>query len=390
DAETLPLSWSEKKNVKWKTKIHDRGWSSPVIYGDQIWMTTATKDGKKMWAVCVDRRSGKILKNILLLENKKVEPLGNRLNGYASPSPVIEAGKVFVHFGSYGTFAIDTNTFKVLWKRTDLKCQHFRGPGSSPVLYKNLLILTFDGIDRQYLVALDTETGKNVWLTKRSTNFRDLDKNKKPRGNGDFRKAYCTPIIVPHGGVDQLISPGAKAVIAYEAATGKEIWHVEHDGFSAASRPITYKDMVLVNTGYGRAQLLAVKLGGRGKLGGKHIRWRQTKSMPRRASPIEVDGLIYAVDDAGVFSCLDANTGSAVWRVRLKGQSFSASPVYAAGRIFLFSQEGITTIVTPGRDAPNPGKLPTCRLGTGFMASPAIAEGAFYLRSKTHLYCIAK
>ncbi len=389
-ANALPTRWSEKQHVQWKTKIHDLGWSSPVIHGDQIWMTTASKDGKKMWAVCVDRRNGKVVKDLLLLQNKHVEPLGNRLNGYASPSPVIEAGRVYIHFGSYGTFAIDTKSFKVLWKRTDLKCRHFRGPGSSPVLHQDRLILTFDGIDQQYLVALHTANGKDAWRVKRSTDFKDMDKNKKPRGNGDIRKAYSTPIVVHHQGVDQVISPGAKAVIAYNAKDGKEIWQVEHNGFSAASRPIHFKDMVMVNTGYGRAELLGVKLGGHGKLGGKHIRWRQTKSMPRRSSPIVVEGLIYAVDDDGVFSCLDANTGSAVWRVRLKGQSFSASPVYAAGKLYLFSQEGITTIVKPGRDAPDPAKLPTCKLADGFMASPAIADNKFYLRTKTHLYCIGK
>jgi outer membrane protein assembly factor BamB len=383
-----PFHWGEGKNVKWKTRIHDSGWSSPVVYGNQVWMTTSSKDGKKMWAICVNRSSGKVIKDLLLFQNKKPESLGNRLNGYASPSPVIDANRVYIHFGSYGTVAIDTKTFKIVWKRTDLPCRHFRGPGSSPLLYKGRLILTFDGIDHQYLVGLDANSGKNIWKTRRSTNFRDLDKHKKPRGNGDYRKAYSTPIVVTHNGVDQLISPGAKAAIAYDVGTGKELWQVEHTGYSVASRPVAHNGMVLINTGYGRAQLWAVKLGGKGKLGGNHICWKQTKAIPRRSSPLIVDSLIYAIDDDGVFSCLDANTGANVWRIRLDKQSFSASPVYAGGKIFLFSHEGIASVITPGRTPPDPKKILTNKLADGFMASPAVVGKAFYLRTKTHLYRI--
>src|SRR5262249_13957246 len=170
----LPLHWGEDENVKWKTPIPYRGWSSPVVLGGQVWLTTATADGHDVFAVCVDADSGKVLFNEKLFHSDNPEPLGNPLNRYASPSPVIEPGRVYVHFGSYGTACLDTATAKVIWERHDLPCRHFRGPGSSPVLFKDLLILSLDGIDLQYLVALNKKTGETVWKTDRTAEWNDL------------------------------------------------------------------------------------------------------------------------------------------------------------------------------------------------------------------------
>ncbi|MEI6809924.1 MAG: PQQ-binding-like beta-propeller repeat protein, partial [bacterium] len=191
----LPLKWSETENVKWKTEIPFRGWSTPVVMDNQIWMTTATLEGNDFFAVCVDATTGRILFNEKLFHCDKPEPLGNNVNCYASPSPVIEPGRVYVHFGSYGTACLDTSNAKIIWKRDDLPCRHFRGPGSSLVLFENLLILTMDGIDLQYMVALDTKTGKTVWKTDRTAVWNDLDPDGKPHKEGDFRKAYSTPLI---------------------------------------------------------------------------------------------------------------------------------------------------------------------------------------------------
>src|SRR5689334_22957571 len=165
DAKKLPLTWSETQNVVWKTSIHDRGWSSPVVWGDQVWLTTATEKGREMYAVCLDRATGKVVHDIKVFEVPNPDPLGNPMNTYASPTPVIEEGRVYVHFGSYGTACLDTKTGKRLWERRDLTCNHWRGPASSPILYRDLLILTFDGYDVQYLAALDKATGKTVWKT---------------------------------------------------------------------------------------------------------------------------------------------------------------------------------------------------------------------------------
>jgi len=160
----LPLHWSETNNVKWKTEIPGKGWSTPVISGGQVWLTTATEDGHDYFAICVDAETGKVRFNEKVFHTDNPEPLGNgaSMNCYATPSPVIEPGRVYVHFGSAGTACLDTTTGKVLWKRNDLPCRHYRGASSSPVAFENLLILTFDGADLQYLAALDKKTGETV------------------------------------------------------------------------------------------------------------------------------------------------------------------------------------------------------------------------------------
>jgi outer membrane protein assembly factor BamB len=196
DAKNLPLTWSETQNVRWKTAIHDKGWSSPVVWGNQVWLTTATEEGDKCYAVAVDRDTGNVVHDVLLFEVRLSPTKGKNppsiaapyeqwatFNSYASPTPAVEEGRVYAHFGSTGTACLDTATGKVLWKRTDLECCHHRGAGSSPVLFGDLVILTFDGFDVQYLVALDKRTGETVW--KRDRKFHPAEKN------GDLKKAYA-------------------------------------------------------------------------------------------------------------------------------------------------------------------------------------------------------
>src|SRR5207245_690583 len=202
DDAALPVRWSETENVRWKTLIHGKGWSSPVIWADQVWLTTATPDGHALFAVGVERASGKIAfdqKVFDICTPSYCHPF----NSYASPTPVIEAGRVYVHFGSAGTACLDTASGRLLWSRQDLHCDHHRGPGSSPVLYKDLLIVHFDGIDQQYVVALDKGTGKTVWKRSRDIDYQTDD--------GDLKKAYATPAIVELGGQAQVISPAAAA-----------------------------------------------------------------------------------------------------------------------------------------------------------------------------------
>jgi outer membrane protein assembly factor BamB len=226
-----PLKWSETENVKWKTAIHDKGWSTPVVWGKQVWLTTATEDGKGMFALCVDRDTGKILLDKKLFVNTKTEPLGNDVNCYAAPTPVIEAGRVYIHFGSYGTACLDTKSFKSLWERRDLPCRHYRGPSSSPILFENLLIITLDGVDKQYTVALDKKTGETKWKTDRTAEWNDLDNEGKPYMEGDMRKAHSTPVLVGVEGQPRMVSVGAKAAYMYDPRTGKEIWKIDTTGF---------------------------------------------------------------------------------------------------------------------------------------------------------------
>ena len=380
----LPLEWSETKNVAWKTPIPHRGWSTPVTQGSQIWLTTATPTGSDFFALCVDAGTGKIVFHERLFHCGDPEPLGNRTNCYASPSPVIEPGRVYISFGSYGTACLDTVTKKVLWRRTDLKCRHYRGPGSSPILYEKLLILTMDGVDRQYLVALDKTTGKTVWETDRTTKWDDIGRDGKPFREGDFRKGFTTPLVIETQGGPQLVSPGSRCGYAYDPRTGRELWKTPHRYHTSVLCPVYAEGLVVFCTGLGGPQLWAVRPDGRGDVGKTHVAWRVSADAPRTPSPIAVDGLIYMISDSGVTTCLEAKTGERVWRSRLGG-SHASSPIYADGRLYFSSQQGKTTVVKPGRACE---VLATNRLDGGFMASPAISGRALVLRTKTHLYRI--
>ena len=377
EAKNLPVTWSETENVKWKTPIHDRGHSSPVIWGGQIWLTTALKDGKQLFAVCVNRDSGRIVHDLKVFDVEKPE-FCYPLNSYASPTPAIEAGRVYVHFGTYGTACLDTATGKTLWERRDLHCDHFRGPGSSPFLCGDLLILHFDGFDVQYLVALDKATGKTVWKTDRSTEFGNLD--------GDLRKAYATPTLITAAGRQQLLSPGAKAAMAYDPKTGEELWKIRYDGFSNVARPLFSQGLAIINTGFGSPELWAVRPDGRGDVTASHVVWKHRKGVPAKPTPVIVGEAIYMVSDSGVASSIEVVTGKLLWQTRVGGE-FSASPLVADGRIYVPDHDGKTVVLAPGGEYK---QLAANKLDAGCMASPAASGKAIYLRTKTHLYRIEK
>jgi len=282
----LPLTWSETANIKWKTEIPFRGWSTPVVLGGQVWLTTATLDGHDFHAMCLDAATGKVLFNEKIFHCANPEPLGNAVNGYASPSPAIEPGRVYVHFGSYGTACLDTRTFKTIWQRTDLPCRHYRGPASSVILFENMVILTMDGADLQYLVALDKQTGQTVWKTNRSVKFNDTEGFQKFAKDGDLRKAHSTPLIVNIGGEPQMFTPGAKAAYAYDPRTGRELWQVHFVAWSAAPRPLFSHGLVLFITGAGKTEIWGVRPGGQGDVTDTHVVWKWEKSTAKTASPV--------------------------------------------------------------------------------------------------------
>jgi len=339
-------------------------------------VTTATPDGKVMYALAVDRETGRVVHDLELFRNGSPQPLGNPVNSYASPSPALDGDRVYVHFGSYGTACLDAATGKTIWERRDLPCDHFRGPGSSPVIFRDLLILTMDGFDVQYLAALDKATGKTVWKTDRSYAFGDTD--------GDLRKAYTTPLFIEVGGDPLMVSPGAKAAYAYDPRTGREIWKVLYGGFSNASRPVFAGGLVLINTGFGKADLWAVRPDGRGDVTDTHVAWRATAGIPLKPSPVAGGGLVFMASEGGFATCLEARTGKVVWKKRVGGE-FSASPVLAAGRVYLPDEEGKTTVVRASRDLE---VLAENVLDDGCMASPAVSGKSLILRTRTHLYRI--
>ncbi|MCX6996669.1 MAG: PQQ-binding-like beta-propeller repeat protein [Kiritimatiellaeota bacterium] len=381
----LSLHWSETQNIAWKTALPHRGWSTPVVLGGQVWLTTATPDGHDFFALCVDANTGKILFNEKLFHCDTPEPLGNSVNCYASPSPAIEPGRVYVHFGSYGTACLDTATRQVRWQRQDLPCRHYRGPASSLIVFENLLILTMDGADVQYLVALDKQTGRTVWQTKRSVAWNDQDDPGRMAQEGDLRKAHSTPLIVAVNGHVQMLSAGAKAAYAYDPRDGRELWRARYpQAWSASPRPLFSQGLALFVTGFGKTELIAVRTDGQGDVTDTRIAWRFDKNVARTASPVIVKDLLYMISDEGSLTCLEVATGRLVWKERLSG-NYAASPICADERLYFANQQGQTTVLKPGRTF---AILATNTLENGCMASPAVAGRALFLRTKTHLYRI--
>ncbi|HAA86832.1 MAG TPA: quinonprotein alcohol dehydrogenase, partial [Verrucomicrobiales bacterium] len=377
-SKSLPMEWSETKNISWKTAIHDRGWSSPVIWNNQIWMTTATKGGKKLFAICVDKMTGKILHDLHIFDVSSPQAITID-NTYASPTPVIEEGRVYVHFGTYGTACINTSDGNIIWARRDLKCDHEKGagPASSPFLFNDYLIFNVDGRDVQYVIALDKRSGKTVWKTNRSIDFSNVQVNQ--------RKAYGTPLVIPRGKEVQMVSIGAKGVFSYDPRNGKELWKALHRGWSIAPRPVYSEGLVFTLIDRDRPELWAIRSDGNGDVTDSHIAWKSSKRMPPRSSPLIVGELLFVVDRNGYISCLESKTGKVYWQERMKG-SFSASPIHTNGLVYFFNEDTVCTIIKPERKLK---VVATNKLANEqLMATPAIDGNSIYIRTAKNLYKI--
>jgi len=373
-ARRLPLEWNESTNVTWKTPISGRGHSSPVIDSGTVWVTTARSDGTALGAVGLDLETGEILHSVTVFRPDDVEEIHSD-NTYASPTPVVAGGRVYVHFGRYGTACLDGRTGEVLWRNDELVIEHQGGPGSSPVLFEDLLIVTCDGADLQFLAALDTATGEILWKTNRSAPFRT---------NPITHRAFSTPLIVEYDGDWQLISPGADQVHAYDPRTGDELWHVCYTGFSNVPAPVYADGVVYVCTGFFGPELWAIRVDGTGNVSESHVLWKLKGRVPETPSPIYHDGTIYMVANTGVAACVDAATGKRTSVLRLGG-NYSASPVSGGGHLYFCGEDGITRIVRPGE---KPRVVETNRLSGGIFASPAILDEAIIIRTEEAIYRI--
>lgn len=398
-AKEVPLAWSETDNIAWKTDVEGKGWSSPIVIGEQIWMTTAlatlaTSDEAErqleslpyavpspevarsitLKVVCLDRSTGRLLRSVTLFEVDKPFQICS-VNSYASPTPVAEPGRLYCDFGSMGTACLDTTTGNVLWKRT-LPAAHQVGPGSSAILHGEKLILVRDGCDVQYVIALNKQTGETIWKTDRPP----IDTDFTP-----YKKAFSTPLIIRSGEEEQMVVPGSQWIVSYRPDSGEPIWQADTGpSFSNAARPVFGHGMVFVCTAYGKSILAAVRVDGQGDVTETHIAWTDRKQIPKRSSPILVGDELYTVSDKGVATCRDARTGEIYWSERILGDC-SASPVFAEGRIYLFGEDGRTVVLRPGKQRE---VLAENELDGRVMASPAITDGSLFLRTDTHLYRI--
>ncbi len=372
----LPVRWSETENIRWKLPTQLRGWSSPAVWGDTAVLTEATEDGREMFALAVDLENGKVRWRKRIFENAEVEE-AHLMNSYASPSPVTDGQRAWVHFGSYGTACLDLQTGDVIWQRRDLPCAHYRGPGSSPLLDdQGRLFIHFDGFDLQYIVALSADTGDTLWRRD-----RDIDYGTD---NGDQMKAYSTSKLIDVDGQSQLISPTSKATIAYRPDTGEEIWRVLYDQFSATGQPLFDGQRVYISTGFGKSHLIAVDPRGNGDITDTHLLWEAAKGIGSKPTPLLHDGLIYNVHDAGVASCIDAQSGEALWTQRFGGE-FSASPLGGNGVVYWFDHDGTCYVTRQGREFE---LVAENRLDDGCMASPVPLPDSLLVRTRSALYRI--
>lgn len=400
ESTAIPLTWSESENVVWRTEIPGEGHSSPVISGDQIWLSTAitrplspeaeaerlsqVKDPRnlklvgalQLQAIQINRHTGAIERTITLFEVEEPEPK-HTLNSYASPTPVIAGGQVYFHFGTYGTACVDRSSGDIVWKNDQLHVDHQNGPGSSPAIWEDRLIVHFDGMDQQFIAAFHRMTGEIVWQTERSGVMSDVR---------EMKKAYGTPLIVETNDRPIVISPAADWVYGYDARDGSEVWKAAYGqlGFSTVPCPVVAGDTAYIATSFMQSRLLAVRFTGSGDVTESHIRWISDKQIPKKPSMLVSDRRLYFVSDSGIVRCVDTDTGEDIWFERLPGE-YSASPLLAGGRIYFFNQTGITTVV---EDSGSFRELAQNRLEDGFMASPAVAGDALFLRTTRALYRI--
>lgn len=378
-ARNLPVVWGPETNVVWKVENPGEGWSSPVVAGPRLILTAALPvdgghpDDRRLVVVCLATDSGEILwqTNVFEQSGESLEKIHSK-NSHASPTPIVAENRIWVHFGTVGTACLDLDG-KVLWRNDELKYRPQHGNGGSPLLVDGLLIVSCDGSDVQYVVALDAASGQLRW------------KKDRPQINRGQKFSFSTPQLITVEGVRQVVSPGTNRVVAYAPADGTELWQVDYDGYSVIPRPVYVDGLLYVATGYNRPSLLAIRPDGRGDLTSSAIEWSTDRAAPHTPSLLIVDGLLYMVSDRGIATCLEAATGTVVWTERLGG-SFSASPLYADGRIYLTSEEGVTHVIEPGRTF---HELARNDLQERTLASLAAIDGALFLRTATHLYRLA-
>lgn len=373
-AKGVSTTFSETENVRWKTAIHDKGWSSPVVWGDQVWLTTAKETGEEMYAVCVNLKTGKV-EHDLKLFTVEDPPQIKQFNSFASCTPVLEEGRGYFHFGTYGTVCLDLKTAKPIWTNTELHVDHWRGPASSPVVWKDSLFLTFDGYDKQYFACLDKTTGEVKWKKERAIKWKT--------NNGDLKKAFSTPQVIEVDGQPQVVSSAAEATIAYDPKTGDEIWTVYHGGMNEASRPIYAHGLVYLTAGHTKT-LLAVKPG-TGDVTEQNVEWK-LKDGPTRPSPVVVGDHLYFANDDGTAFCVEAKSGKVVWKERLADKC-TASPVLVEGNLFFCTEGGRVEVIAAD---PSFTRVATNKLDAGCKASPAAVKDVLLIRTHTHLYCIGK
>jgi outer membrane protein assembly factor BamB len=396
-----PVEFSDTKNIKWKVAIPGRGFSTPVIWGDRIFLTTAAPTGKvtepspteqarnppsryggaeageehRFIVMCLDKKTGKTLWERVAKVATPHEGHHREYGSFASNSPVTDGRHLYASFGSRGIYCYDLDG-KLVWEKdlgVKMKTRRQFGEGAAPALHGNLLIHPFDQESDSFVVALDKRDGKEVW-----------------RVNRDEVTSWSTPLITDVKGKKQVVISATNKVRAYEPETGKLIWECAGLGLNVIPHPVQHNDTVLVMNGYLDPKLMAIRLGREGDLTGSDaVLWTQTRGLSHAVSPVLHDNKYYTLTDNGMLSCFNATTGKPYYHQRRLPQpdNFIASPVAAGGNLYLASASGVVTVIKLGE------KFEIVATNTladhMFLASPAVAEGEMFLRSNTHLFCVS-
>jgi outer membrane protein assembly factor BamB len=372
-----PTEWDRTRNVTWRKEIPGLGWSSPVVGGGKIYLTTAVPSGRdqSLRALCLDARTGDILWNVEVFKQAGDQaPMVHKKNSHASPTPVVDGGHVFVHFGHMGTACLNAKDGSRVWTQQSLRYNPVHGNGGSPILAGDRLIFSIDGTDKQEIVALERKTGKVAWRTPRNLSVQ------KPF-------SFSTPLLITANGREQVISAGSGVVMALEPATGKEIWRVRYgSGYSVVPRPVYGNGLVYLSSGYEAPLIHAIRPDGKGDVTSTHVAWKTKAGAPRNASPLLVGDALYLADDFGLVTCLEATTGKERWNERV-GRAYSASPILAGGLMYFLDEDGLATIVKPGASYEEVARN---KMGEKALASFAVDGDALLLRTEKAVYRIEK
>lgn len=390
-AKQTPTQWSADSNIRWKTPIPGSGWSSPVTWGDRVFVTTAVEGGVRCHVLCLSLKTGEILWDREVFEQVPMRKEGK--NSYATPTPVVDGSRVFAVFGDGSAVALDFEG-KILWTNRETRFYSRHGLGASPILHDGLLIMPYDGSnrvgtpgswpnntdeerlgwqtpwDRAEIVALDAATGKRAWVAKR----------------GKSRIAHVTPNIMMVNGKAQLVSPAGDVIQGFDPKSGELIWTVRSQGEGVTPGFAFGDGLIFTSSGFEKTTLRTVRAGGVGDVTDSHIVWEERKGAPTQPSLLHVAPHLYSITDGGIVHCYESASGKIVYQERIGG-NHCASPVFANGLIYFLSEAGETTIIRAG---PKFEIVARNNLGERCQASIAPGDGLLLIRSEGHLTCVGE